>query len=743
MRIADCLKNISIPIFMLTCALCAAPTLSAEPGSTAFPPLNPQELAAVIGEIEAMVKTDESQVHAFVVREATPARIDRLYRMPELLRLDKVHRENGLIFAGQGSLLSFDTPSDILAKVSAWFPAEIAAARAAGSNSFFGHIDLWGPYPNWGDEQTAFLTLWNCMPQIAWLKPAENPFMRRLNDGLPFMAIAARSSNELDFGYCVRERSGLRPAWTEEDIPVVRQEVRGMGEKATPVLQRKFAEFLTANRCQGTGPDDCVLILLLWSSLSPADAGLAAAIQRLEAEVAPDTPLPELQKPAEQYDDGAQEGERRFDEALRKAAFMRAKLLSLLHAPAAWPAQALPTALHQLTRLQQAFSAAIDRRWSHYALGYYNEPVNPWPVLALDAANTPRAQAAITAELAAIGDDVPCAVFEHWFEHGGEALQTAYALRRLTANQPLRCASPDWEWLKQGESEQARQLRAVYLALPGHVGSGAMQDWLLSGLTDNGESCFSNEGAAVAYWLQGLCNVWISEPQSVQFTRGHSRLRLSDAEAFDKVPLEPIPAAVLAQDANAPRELEQWLGRFVQDADADVGRKLHTIAAELTHRGTSVYAATQWNHPGHDTALIELQIGMTEQSSEPAWPFMGSRILLVIEPNDVRLAGVPQRFAYQYDEGEITRVSDLDEDGNLEVWFAGTFGECDGEDLQPGVDCAVETIHMGEIAGDAVSYFAVTPKKWPWLIITGTALGLLSLAVALLAALARARKSAD
>ena len=83
-------------------------------------PLNPTELNAVVAEIEAMVKTDESEVSAFVVREATPARIDRLYQMPELLTLDKNVRENGLIFAGHGSLLTFTKPSDILHKTRAW-----------------------------------------------------------------------------------------------------------------------------------------------------------------------------------------------------------------------------------------------------------------------------------------------------------------------------------------------------------------------------------------------------------------------------------------------------------------------------------------------------------------------------------------------------------------------------------------------------------------------------------------------
>lgn len=724
MRTADCLKHLRASVIAFTCALCVAATVCAASGEPAFTPLNPQELAAVVGEIDAMVKTDESQVHAFAVREATPARIDRLYRMPELLRLDKTQRENGLILAGHSPILRFEKPSDILAKVSAWFPGEIAAARAAGDNRFFGHVDLWGPYPTWGEEQTAFLTLWNCMPQIAWLRPDDNPFMRRLNDGLPLMAIAARSSNELDFGHCVRERSGLRPAWSEAEIPVVRQEVRDMAGKAVPVLQRKFARFLNASRCEGSGPDDCVLILLLWASLTPADPDLASAVQALEADVSPTGPLPALQKPADPYDAGTQEGEPRFDALLRKAAFMRAKLLSLLHAPDAWPSGALRGALHQLTRLQQTFVAEIDHRRSQYALEYYNEPINPWPVLASDAAGAPQVQAALMAELTGIGDDAPCAVFAPWFEHGGESLQTAYVLQRLTANRMPRCANPDWAWLQQGQSEQARQLRDAYLALPGHIDSGAEQDWLLSGLTDQGERCFDAKALAAQDWLRNVCSAWISEPQTVQFSLEHSRLRLGDAEAFVAQPLEPPPTAAATQAA-------AWLDKLAQDADATVGRRLRAIADDLDRRGATIYAATRWSHAGHATSLIELQLAMADPSSESAWPFTASRMLVLIAPHDAWLAGVPHRFAYQYDEGEITRVSDLDADGHLEVWLSGTFGECDGEDLRPGVDCAVETLHMGEIRGDALSYFANTPRHALTPNVLAPILGLLSIAAVL------------
>ena len=34
----------------------------------------------------------------------------------------------------------------------------------------------------------------------------------------------------------------------------------------------------------------------------------------------------------------------------------------------------------------------------------------------------------------------------------------------------------------------------------------------------------------------------------------------------------------------------------------------------------------------------------------------------------------------QYDDGEISGISDVDRDGNIEVWFSAEWGECDGEE---------------------------------------------------------------
>jgi hypothetical protein len=93
--------------------------VSAQSGAETLQPLNSQEMAAVLQEIQAMVKTDDTQANDFIVREATSSRIDRLFNMPEIVQQPKKIRKNGLIFAGQGSLLSFEKPSDVIHKIAA------------------------------------------------------------------------------------------------------------------------------------------------------------------------------------------------------------------------------------------------------------------------------------------------------------------------------------------------------------------------------------------------------------------------------------------------------------------------------------------------------------------------------------------------------------------------------------------------------------------------------------------------
>ncbi len=687
-----------LPLLTQFAAFCFASLAYAQSG--ALPPLSPTEFAAVIQEIKAMVKTDESQVSNFPVREATPARIERLYQMPELIQQPENIRENGLIFAGQGSLLKFEKPSDIITRISSWFPKEISAAQSKSD----GLNRLWGPFPNWQDEPAAFLTLWKCMPRIAWLKPSQNPFARRLNDGgNNFMAIASQSSGEIDFGVCIHEGTRRRHVWTEEELSISKKEAREIGNRVAPMLRKKFASFLASNRCQGTGPDDCVLILLLWSSLSPEDVNLAQAIQALESEVAPDGPLPALQKAADQYQPGAKEGEARFDAALRKAAFLRAKLTSIASNPSAWPPQALATMLDQMSRFRLMFDAALKQGWNYYALDYYNEPVNPWYALSLNVGKTPRVRAAVLAHLDSLANQASCDAIAAWTKD--QALRATFALQRLTDQPRLWCIGPDWNWLKQGETQEARELRQRYLGLLGQIESGAVHETLLSEFTDYGKNCFEQEGAPSPDWQREVCKKWITEPQTAQFTLKHSRLTLNDATQFHATPLQLPPAS-----DTAPPDIAAWLTKLVQGMNDAAQKKMQAFIDDLKRRKGSVHTATWWNHPRHSKSLVELQLYINNEPSHPVWPYTGSRMLLVFEAQTLTLVGVPQRFSGQHDYGKIVHVSDLDEDGNLEVWWAEAFRQCQGDDsdLEREMDCSAKMADMGEIKGDSLTYFSNT-----------------------------------
>lgn len=710
-RLSRTTLRIIVTGLVLIAALALALFAGRRTGGLSATPLDDKEIAAVVAEIQAMVKTDESEVTRFVAREATPERIDALYRLPELTRLPKNIRENGLIFAGRGATsLSFDRPSDVVARVASWFPDEIARARGSKDQRLWrGDIHLWGPFENWDPEPAAFLALWNCTPQSAWLRPDRNPFERRLNDSIPLYPIAALQSSEqeFDFGFCVRNRNGYRSGRTMDELRANEEQLRAMAERITPVLVGKFSHFLAENRCHGTGPDDCVLVLRQWASLVPGDAGLAAAMQALEPDVAPDGPLPALRNPDAAWGDSVvDDGQDRFDQGLRRAAFLRAKLLSVLNAPQAWPSGSLATTLHQMTRLRQTFAVPFVHRWYQYELDYRNDPVNPWRVLPSTPAQAAQVRTAILEELGRLADGTDCEVFKQWFDHGARSLQSLHVVDRLADKRPLHCAAPDWEWLQQDNDDEARDTRDRYLALLGHL-SGNDQDMLLTGFSAGGSRCFEGNPAPPA-WLKDVCRTWISEPQAARRRLKHSGLTLNRQTAFRATPARPLPASVLAQHDGALAEQESWLASLAPDVAADAKDALRQIAAEFSRRQVWIYAARSWRHPRSEKSLIELQTGTTQQETEPAWPFGGQRYLLVVDPQSVTLAGIPGRFSYQYDEGEITNVSDLDRDGNLEVWLTGTFGECDGDDPQPGIDCAIETVHMGEIRDDALTYFADT-----------------------------------
>ena len=131
------------------------------------------------------------------------------------------------------------------------------------------------------------------MPRSIWQDPTANPFDKfSVGLGVMFPLVYEDGANADDavFSRCVREWSGR-----EIGIPTEQHEqLDALALRVEHRLKTQFAEFLRLHRCQGTGADDCVLVLHWWSSLAPDDPQLARWLQELATDVGMDAPLPEL-----------------------------------------------------------------------------------------------------------------------------------------------------------------------------------------------------------------------------------------------------------------------------------------------------------------------------------------------------------------------------------------------------------------------------------------------------------------
>lgn len=666
-------RHINPVIFLI--ALFFASMTYAQADTSFKSPLKLQELNAVIQEIKAMVHTDEEMVDSFVVHEATPERIDRIYQMPEFIQQDKVIRENGLIFAGQGSLLFFDKPSDIIAKIATWFPSEISAAKVRDELSI-SDIYLYGPFSNWKDEQTAFIVLWECMPRNAWVNPMQNPYKpTRTGD---FFAIADRSSGDFNFNTCVHERSGLPLFFhSQEKANFFKKQALDIGNRAAPVLQRKFASFLSTNRCKGTGPDDCVLILELWGSLAPADAELAIMIQSLEPDVTNSAKLP-----PSNFHTAYPEGVAGFENVARKAEFLRIKQSSIESAPNAWPQQALQLTFTQMSGVLQNYKG-----------------------IQFDFGKTPQTQAAFFAELEMLYKKSSCDVIDSMLIRK-PALRTTFALTHILDFNPNCFITPgwDWEWLYNGESDEAIDLRNRYIALLGHQESGAVHEMILVNLTKYGNSCLSRD----AFWLKELCSPWLSEPQTAALELNNRQLRLNKTKQFKATPLQLPPQITPTMEA--------WLSNLVKGMGAVDQAKMQAFITEINSTKGTIASAAWWKQAHQETSVLDLHLYLNVNgrpySELGMLPYGGSHVLLIFNKKSFNIVGVPSRFVNEHDQRELINVSDIDNDGNIEVWFAEAFRTCKGDetDLQRNLDCTAKTADMGEVWGNTLSFFIKTPK---------------------------------
>lgn len=693
--------------------------------------LSDDELQAVVADIDAALKTSPQKWSSLTPREATPERLARLYGGLQFRQLSVPHREAGLMWAGQGDLLHFDSPSDIVRQMDRWFSqapsAGTGADPATARNGSRCLARMRGPFHHWQDTPIAFAALWNCMPRRVWLHPDRSPFDAEVDRGTGLYGLASPGSDELDFGFCIRERNG----WVTSafDTPQARAaaeaDARTLRARAEPLVAQRLADHLKRRGCAGTGPDDCVLAAALWASLSPGDRQLPEALRRIHAEVWPATTLwgPH---------DGEAPRQARLAEALRLAALTRATLISIGGAPDLWSAEAVTSALKQLARLQPVLDAVANDRQRDWVISELRDDLglaNPWPALQSLAAH-PAGAASLGAQLATLPDTPGCEATQRWLKRTPPALSASIAISHWTSQATanpgrigtarsrsgMGCIEPDWSWLARASETDAAAFRLALKPLIEKDTEG-LHEHLLYGLTLGGAACFGPEVTGTPADVKALCRQWVSEPQQVTEPLPGSGRRVPPADVFATLSLPPWPEA--PQDAGAQavtdavRARMRRLGAVLSQLGAPAAQAedlLQTL--ERLHRQIGDVQAWRSRDGQHQLLAVELwgeaQADQTLPAPSP-WPHGEGRLLLRLAPGRLQAVGIPSRFDYQYDSGSIERITDIDHDGRPEVWLTGTFGECDGEDLKPGEDCAISTTHMGEIWGDTLSFFAWTP----------------------------------
>lgn len=351
-------KNLQRMLRMLV--LLAPVSVMAEP----LAPLSPEEVNKVREDIAAMIRTSVVGVSDFVVHEATPERMQRLMAMPEFSQMSDLEKSNALIIAGLHNQLTFERMSDIVRKMATWFPGPVQTFRTGKLSSGQGgivpynmkNVVVYGPAPEWQPESASFVLAWHCTPEAAWVQPDRFPFFKQTaaqrqnainsaDTARPFV-IDNSNINGLQFGRCVQE---LRQEYGL-NIPYTAAQQQAMRKAVVAQLTSVFARQLQTDRCTGTGPDDCVFLLLLWSDLSPDDKRLADAVRMLEGDVGLARPTPDAPaSKASWSNEVLPEGDR----SLREGTFLRAKASSILAAPAAWPKDALRKVKVQIADWEQ------------------------------------------------------------------------------------------------------------------------------------------------------------------------------------------------------------------------------------------------------------------------------------------------------------------------------------------------------------------------------------------------------
>jgi hypothetical protein len=686
------------------------------------------EIKTALEEIQAMERTYHAMVVGFPARSSTPEQIGRLLEAPSFKRLSTSDRQNALIFGGLpgATFLTFERPSDVIRRGERWFSDELNSVRRGEKTSSL--VKMMGPYAHWSVEAAAFAAVWNCMPRSIWQDPAANPF-DKFSVGLgvmfPLDYKDGADADDAVFSRCVREWSGR-----ETGIPTEQHEqLDALALRVEHHLKTQFAEFLRRHRCQGTGADDCVLVLHWWSSLAPDDPQLARWLQELATDVGMDSPLPELIEDRSGFLPPSRGQQPRYAQAWRRAAFVHSKIQSLLSVPAAWPVGALDTSLREMDDMGKAVDG------SSYA---YGMPLsfNPWPALWNERRPEPiqgdgthgalsgREAWALKPRDASTIRTVDQAVWTLLEERSTAGCETEerwlttrmiidWLRGTLAEGRPTlpTCLRPDLEWLSRIGDESAEEVLTLVRDALGHA-RPSMRDQLMTLLTNDGETCWRTGTETRDRRLSTLCQAWIPDSARARFYPVVSPTGRSESGFLEH--------SLAFPSDQTEEDRRRSLRGLVEGMPKRTRQQFERWLATRDHALTDYESAAIWRHDRHSRALVRLTL--FNQGN----PIDG---YFLMSPSGVVPIVVPARFTESSSQS-LVKVSDQDHDGRLELWWANRYDvqatiqsdtACDGEDesdLERDMFCrkfpaqSVQAV-VGEINGNVFTQRVLGKKATP------------------------------
>ena len=147
-----------------------------------------------------------------------------------------------------------------------YFPEPDPSERSIDS-SRIGYVSEASASPEGG----ALSALAHCTPWAMWVFESQDPVLWALKHYTSLQEIA-------DFGWCVRKQRDGWPTPKSSDPDSAR------GAKSAVIIEDRLSRQLLNHGCSGTGPDQCLGLLLILQSLKPNHPDLAAILRRLDVE---------------------------------------------------------------------------------------------------------------------------------------------------------------------------------------------------------------------------------------------------------------------------------------------------------------------------------------------------------------------------------------------------------------------------------------------------------------------------